>query len=192
MKALPTGAISCKLCASSFHLSGAERVQYAAKGWEAPKACPTCRKLRRLEPPICDDFRRGVCRRQSCRFRHIPHEISLPMTRPSKPMCRFSPPLLVDHRFASPRLLPGLSNVSLLHLYSSLLAKEENWNAPSRWSIFRMPPASNLALLSWLHSPPPPTNHLGSLLLPQLILSYPLSEALSWRPMLLTARSLSA
>jgi hypothetical protein len=49
------------------------------------KACPTCRKLRRLEPPICDDFRRGVCRRQSCRFRHIPHDISLPMTRPSKP-----------------------------------------------------------------------------------------------------------
>ena len=54
----------------------------------SPKDVPSLSKIEAFGTShleICDDFRRGVCRRQSCRFRHIPHEISLPMTRPSKP-----------------------------------------------------------------------------------------------------------
>ncbi len=191
MKALPTGAISCKLCASSFHLSGAERVQYAAKGWEAPKACPTCRKLRRLEPPICDDFR-GVCRRQSCRFRHIPHDISLPMTQPSKSNLSVQSSPFSGPSLRKPKATPGI--VECVTPISILLSVGKGRELECPISLVDIPDAAclkpgSLVLVTLTTS----TNQPSRIFIaPQLMLSYPLSEALSWRPIFLTARSLFA
>ena len=117
-KALLTGAISCKLCASSFHLS--ERAQYAAKGWEAPKACPPCRKLR---PPVWNlpyamTFEEESVHSNHADFPIVPIDISLPMTRPSKPnlsiqSCPFSGPALRTLK-AAPGIIECVTPVSIL------------------------------------------------------------------------------